>query len=65
VQWEEESTYAGNRPLTRATYSLRTVPVMNSSVSARALSGDRGMIIRPEVSLSSRFAAKILVRFVT
>ena len=54
---DKKMTYAGNLPLHLAMYSLRTVPAMNSSVSIRARSGERGMIKRPEVSLSSLLTA--------
>jgi len=51
-------TYAGKRPFTRATYSFRTVPAMNSSVNSRARFAESGMIIKPDVSLSSRLTAR-------
>lgn len=50
-------TYDGNRPVTRAMYSLRTVPAMNSSVTKRARSADNGMIIKPDVSRSNLLTA--------
>lgn len=54
---DEAVAHAGNSPRTRATYSLRIVPDVNSEVSVRAQSGDRAMIIRPDVSLSRRLTA--------
>ena len=51
-------TYEGNRPVTRAIYSLRTVPATNSSVTKRARSADSGMIIRPDVSRSNLLTAR-------
>jgi hypothetical protein len=50
-------TYDRNRPLTRAMYSFRTVPAVNSEVNCRARSAERGMIINPEVNRSSRLTA--------
>ena len=50
-------THAGNLPLHLAIYSLRTVPAINSAVRILARSGDRGMIINPDVSLSSLLTA--------
>ena len=51
--------YNGNCPLTRAIYSFRTVPAMNSSVSCRALSAVKGRIIKPDVKRSNLFTAAI------
>lgn len=51
-------THSGNRPLTRATYSFLTVFVVNSSVKSLARCAEVGMIINPEVSRSSLFAAE-------
>ena len=50
-------TYDGNRPFTRAMYSFRTVPAMNSSVSSLAPSIVKGIIIRPEVNRSNLLTA--------
>ena len=58
--WDGHLTYEGNRPETRAIYSLRTVPAINSSVTKRARSADNGMIIKPDVSRSNLLTAKKL-----
>ena len=58
--WSGHLTYEGNRPVTRAIYSLRTVPAINSSVTKRARSADNGMIIKPDVSRSNLLTAKKL-----
>ena len=52
--------YIGKCPLTRAMYSFRTVPAINSSVSSRALCTVKGIIINPEVKRSSLFTAVII-----
>jgi len=57
-QTSKQKTYAGNSPRHLATYSLRTVPAINSSETLRARSAESGMIIKPEVSLSSLFTAE-------
>jgi hypothetical protein len=56
--WTGHLTHEGNRPLTRAIYSLRTVPAVNSSETKRARSADNGMIIRPDVSRSNLLTAR-------
>ena len=53
------TTHSGNSPFTRAMYSFLTVPATNSSVSTRARSDDSAIIIRPDVSRSSRLTARI------
>jgi hypothetical protein len=50
-------TYAGNSPMQRATYSFRTPPRVNSSVSSRAARADVGRMSSPDVSRSSLFTA--------
>ena len=50
-------TYSGKFPFTPATYSLRTLPSMNSFVRLRARSAFKGMIMSPEVRRSSLFTA--------
>lgn len=52
-----EDTHSGNLPLHLATYSLRTVPAMNSEETCRARSCVRGMIMMPDVNLSSLLTA--------
>ena len=44
--------------MTRAIYSLRTVPAMNSSVTKRARSADNGIIIKPDVNRSNLLTAR-------
>ena len=50
-------TYSGNSPRTRATYSLRIVPEVNSEVKVRARSAESAIIMSPDVSLSNRLTA--------
>jgi hypothetical protein len=54
---ERQGTNAGNSPLHLATYSLRIVPVINSSVRVLAHSGDKAITIMPEVNRSSLLTA--------
>ena len=44
--------------MTRAIYSLRTVPAINSFETKRARSADNGMIINPDVSRSNLLTAR-------
>jgi hypothetical protein len=53
----KDGTYSGNFPLTRATYSLRTFPVVKSLTILAAVFGLRATNMSPEVSRSSRFTA--------
>lgn len=55
-----QHTYVGNSPLQRATYSFRTKPLTNSADNERAKSAFKGIIIKPDVSLSRRLIAAVI-----
>ncbi len=51
-------SYSGNSPLHLATYSFLILPPKNSLDSSCAQAADVGIIISPDVSLSSRLTAR-------